>query len=153
MRRGLTADQLNDPVPQAFVLTEVRVAVAKRDRLLEGGAQIGQFLVDAALQRGIRPHVAEKPFRVDGREYPTSTLLIIGENNPDDLEAQLNDVAERHDVTIRAISTAKAEVGPDLGWMRLGAFLEDRDGRTARVGRLPLDRQGSSRERVGFGHR
>jgi hypothetical protein len=75
------------------------------------------LLVDL-LQRGIRPHVAEKPFKVDGHDYPTSTLLIIGEGNPDDLEAQLGEVASSHDVTIRAIPTAKAENGPDLGSRR-----------------------------------
>jgi hypothetical protein len=85
------------------------------------------MLVDL-LQRGIRPHVAEQPFKVDGREYPISTLLIIGENNPDDLEAQLEEVAERHNVTVRAISTAKAEVGPDLGSRRFKPLIAPKVG-------------------------
>jgi hypothetical protein len=75
------------------------------------------LLVDL-LQRGIRPHVAEKPFSVDGQDYPTSTLLIIGEGNPDDLQDQLTEVARDHRVTVQAISTAKAENGPDLGSRR-----------------------------------
>ena len=80
------------------------------------------------LQRGIRPHVAEKPFRVDGHDYPTSTLLIIGDGNPDDLQDQLTEIAGIHRVTIRAITTAKAENGPDLGSRRFKPLIAPKVG-------------------------
>ena len=80
------------------------------------------------LLRGIRAHVAEKPFKIDGREYPISTLLIIAENNPDDLASQLDEVARSHRVTIRSIPTSKAEVGPDLGSRRFKPLIAPRIG-------------------------
>jgi hypothetical protein len=83
--------------------------------LIDGVADPVAPALAGLLQRGITIRVAEKPFRVDGADYTRGTLLIQCEGNPDDVEAQLAEVARRHDARIRAVSTAKAESGPDLG--------------------------------------
>jgi hypothetical protein len=67
------------------------------------------------LQRQIQVRLARKPFQVDGRFYDQAALLMRREGNPDDLEEQLAAVAERWKVQIHAVSTGKAEDGPDLG--------------------------------------
>jgi len=72
-------------------------------------------LLAELLQADVRVQVAEKPFRVGGRDYPRSTLLVIREGNPPDVASRLAEAARRHGVTIHAVPTAKAENGPDLG--------------------------------------
>jgi hypothetical protein len=67
------------------------------------------------LQQGVAVRVAERPFRIEGMAFDRGAFLIKHEGNPDDLDARLADVATRHPVVIQAVSTAKAEDGPDLG--------------------------------------
>ncbi|MFQ5669202.1 MAG: M14 family zinc carboxypeptidase [Acidobacteriota bacterium] len=67
------------------------------------------------LARQIRVRVAEKPFRIEGHDYPQGTLLVEKEGNPAALQAALAEVAGRDGVLITAVSTALAQAGPDLG--------------------------------------
>jgi len=80
------------------------------------------------LQRGLTVRVAEKPFGVDGVEYERGSLLIQREDNPDDVEQQLEEVAQRWNVVVRAIGTGKAETGPDLGGRYFRILQEPRVG-------------------------
>jgi len=80
------------------------------------------------LQRGIAVRVAEKPFAIGGRAYERGALLIKREGNPDDLERQLDEVAERWSIRIEATSTAKSEKGPDLGGEYFHALVAPRIG-------------------------
>jgi hypothetical protein len=83
--------------------------------LMEGVSDRSVPALADLLQRGITVRVAEKPFNIEGFSYGQATLLILREGNPADLIDQLADIAELHKVELRAISTAKAESGPDLG--------------------------------------
>jgi hypothetical protein len=67
------------------------------------------------LQTGLAVRVAEKPFRVEGEAYERGALLVKTEGNPADLAERLAAIAARSKVDVRAVSTAKAEQGPDLG--------------------------------------
>ncbi|MHC5011448.1 MAG: M14 family zinc carboxypeptidase, partial [Planctomycetota bacterium] len=66
-------------------------------------------------QRNLRVRVAEKPFRIEGHDYVRGSLLLRRDENPEDLAVHLREVAPRWNVEIRAVTTAKAEEGPDLG--------------------------------------
>ena len=59
--------------------------------------------------------VAEKPFRVNERDYGQGALLVKREGNPADLVAVLQEVAERWHLEVHATPTARAQEGPDLG--------------------------------------
>ncbi len=83
--------------------------------LFDGAGDNAAPAVGELLARGIALRVAEKPFRVNGRDYGRGTLLIKREGNPDDLVAVLQDVAEGRHLDIHATPTARAENGPDLG--------------------------------------
>ena len=69
----------------------------------------------ALLQAGITVQAANKPFTIGGRTYDRGTLLVRREGNPDDLESQLETIAESWGVTLRGTPTADSEEGPDLG--------------------------------------
>ncbi len=67
------------------------------------------------LQEGIAARVAEKPFRVEGRSFAQGAVLVKREGNPPDTADRLEKIARRWKIEARAVSTAKAEEGPDLG--------------------------------------
>jgi hypothetical protein len=96
--------------------------------LISGHGDRSTAVLADLLQRGLEVRVAEKPFAVGGRDWKTGALLVRREGNPDDLESQLTEVAERHAVEITAVTTAKAEQGPDLGGNRFRPLVEPRVG-------------------------
>jgi hypothetical protein len=94
--------------------------------LVAGGQDAATGVLADLLQRGINVRIAEKPFRVAGHDYERGSILIKREGNPDDLHAQLGEVAERWQVEIRATPTAKAQDGPDLGGGYFHSLVEPR---------------------------
>jgi hypothetical protein len=96
--------------------------------LIDGVSDRTSPLLVDMLQREIQVLVAEKPFRVDGRAYPRSTLLVIAEGNPENLGDQMAELAERHGVDVHAVPTAKAQEGPDLGGRRFKSLRAPRVG-------------------------
>ncbi len=83
--------------------------------VLDGTPDRAAFAVADLLQRGLAVRVAEKPFKVAGRSYGHGAVLVKREGNPENLAGQLAQVAERWRLPIQAVSTARAEEGPDLG--------------------------------------
>ncbi len=83
--------------------------------LFEGTTDRSVFALADLLQRGLSVRVAEKPFRVAGLSFDRGAVLVKREGNPADLPARLEEVARRYGISIRAVSTAKAQEGPDLG--------------------------------------
>jgi len=87
--------------------------------MLEGTSDASVFALADMLARGLDVRVAGKPIEVAGSAYDRGALLIKREGNPEDLEPQLREVAERWKVTIKGLPTAKASGGPDLGGRHL----------------------------------
>jgi len=83
--------------------------------VFEGTTDRSVFALADLLQRHLSVRVAEKPFRIAGLALDRGTILVKREGNPDDLAAQMEQVARRHGIAIRAVPTAKSEEGPDLG--------------------------------------
>lgn len=67
------------------------------------------------LQRGLSVRLAEKPFTVAGRSFPSGVAVLRVEGNPGDLSEHLAAVADRWGVTVTGLPTGKAGEGPDLG--------------------------------------
>jgi|AMFO01.1.fsa_nt_gi Zinc carboxypeptidase. len=93
---------------------------------LKGGGEVFGYLVDGTSDRaafalgelladGIKVRVADRAFRVGGRDFPPSTILIEREGNPGGLASRLEKLARRWGIEVVATPTAKAETGPDLG--------------------------------------
>ena len=83
--------------------------------LMAGDTDRSTVALAALLQQGVAVRVAEKPFRVDGVDWPRGSILIAREGQEDDLPELLPAIAERHAVELRAVPTALAQSGPDLG--------------------------------------
>lgn len=82
----------------------------------------------ALLQQGVHVRVAEKPVVIGGREWPQGSFLVAREGNPEDLEQRLIQVSQRFRIEVQAVSTAKAERGPDLGGSHFKQLIEPRVG-------------------------
>lgn len=67
------------------------------------------------LEQEIAVRVAEKPFRIEERDYERGTLLVPREGNSEDLAQRLEGLAREFSIEVRAVSTALAQDGPDLG--------------------------------------
>jgi len=61
------------------------------------------------------PRIATKPFKTEGREYKTGTVLLRGHENPDDLLKVLQKIASDFAIDIHRVDSALVEDGPDLG--------------------------------------
>jgi hypothetical protein len=81
----------------------------------EGTSDRSAAALAELLQGGISVRVAEKPFRIAGRAFASGTVLVRREGNPADLSARLAALAERHALQVHALSTSRADEGPDLG--------------------------------------
>ncbi len=90
-------------------------AAAVYGYLFDGSPDRAAFALAALLEKGIAARLAEKPFRVLGTSFGTGSVLVKREGNPEDLPARLDEIAGRLGIELRAVPTAKAEEGPDLG--------------------------------------
>ncbi len=59
--------------------------------------------------------IAPKPFQFAGTDYIAGTVLLRSHENPEDLLAILEEIAENYDVDIVNVDTARVTKGPDLG--------------------------------------
>ena len=63
----------------------------------------------------IRVFSTDKPFTLEGRKYPSGTLIIKVKNNPEDLRERLAAISEEENVEIHGTNTAWVEEGVDFG--------------------------------------
>ncbi len=101
-----------DPIPPRFGIEDTS---EKFGYVFDGNSDRAAAAVGDLLQRELAVRVAEKPFTIGGASFDQGAFLVKREGNPDDLAAQLREVAEDRKLRIQAIATAKAERGPDLG--------------------------------------
>ena len=96
--------------------------------VMPGTSDASVFALADMLQRGLAVRVAGKPVEVGGQKLERGAILIKREGNPDDLERQLMQVSARWEVSISAVTTAKATEGPDLGGRHFRALQAPRIG-------------------------
>ncbi len=101
-----------EPIPPRF---GIEATPESFGYVFDGQSDRAAAALGDLLQRGLAVRVAEKPFTIDGASFGRGAFLVKREGNPKNLAAQLREVAEDRKIRIQAISTAKAERGPDLG--------------------------------------
>jgi len=67
------------------------------------------------LQEDFKVRRAEKPFKIEGKEFSRGSILLRNEENPETLHDFLNKITQETGVTIYGVNTALCEDGPDLG--------------------------------------
>lgn len=82
------------------------------------GLASAQALV-ALLKAGVKVGVAERPFRVAGKDFPRGSAVIFRRKNPKDLKENLSRVAKLSGVTFYGTDTSLGESGLDLGSNRV----------------------------------
>jgi len=80
-------------------------------------------------------HAAEKPFRLEGRDYGAGALVLRRRGNPDNLPDIVARLAAEVGIDIRGISTGYSEIGSKLG---AGTFRLLRQPRVALAVGMPL---------------
>jgi hypothetical protein len=96
--------------------------------LIDGASDEAVWALADLLEQDLAVRVAERPFRVEGMTFGRGALLIKREGNPGDLEERLAEVVMRRPVVVQAVSTAKAQEGPDLGGRYFHALVAPRVG-------------------------
>jgi hypothetical protein len=81
----------------------------------EGTTDASAFALGDLLQHGVKVKVADKPFEVGGHAFDRGAVLVPREENDEGVRETLAEVAAHRGVSPVAISTARAETGPDLG--------------------------------------
>jgi hypothetical protein len=77
--------------------------------------EYGPAVLARLFENGVRVRSAKEPFAVEGHSYPRGTLLVRVKENTDSLAVVLQRISRQPGVTVRAVSTALATAGPDLG--------------------------------------
>jgi hypothetical protein len=83
--------------------------------LAAGGSRATAMLLAAALRADLRVRSNERPFVHDGREYPSGTLIFTVADNPDDLDAVLEELAAATGADLVAVDDGWVTEGPNFG--------------------------------------
>ena len=78
------------------------------------------------LNEDCHPRAATKPFKINGTDYDRGTILLRGNENPDNLYDILKQINNDFDIEIIPVDTALVEDGFDLGSNRFQLLTEPR---------------------------
>ncbi len=78
------------------------------------------------LDEACHPRAATKPFKINGTDYGRGTILLRGNENPDNLYEILKKVNDEFGIEITAVDTALVEEGSDLGTSKFVLLTEPR---------------------------
>ncbi|NIR49505.1 hypothetical protein GWO43_13480 [candidate division KSB1 bacterium] len=67
------------------------------------------------LRAGYNVRAAQKPIRIEGRDYPRGTLLLRANENPSTMSSFIQHLSDSLGVMIYGVTTARSQKGPDLG--------------------------------------
>ncbi len=93
----------------------IRGGEAKLAYLIAWGTQSASAGLSDLFRRDIRVHSIDKPFRLNGRDFPAGTLIIKRKDNPADLHQLMTRLATEHGLEIEATDSAWVEAGPNFG--------------------------------------
>lgn len=108
-------DWRNDPVPERKGRVETPAGATFFGWVLDGTTDAGAFALGDLLEAGAKVRIAEKSFRVAGRDFAQGAVLVKREENGEGIGKSLDAIARERGVEILGVATAKAERGPDLG--------------------------------------
>jgi hypothetical protein len=93
----------------------LRGAQAKLAYLIPWGTQSASAALADLFKHDIRVHDMDKPFRLNGRDFPAGTLIVKVKDNPSDLHQQMARIAAEHGIEIESTDSAWVEAGPNFG--------------------------------------
>lgn len=91
-----------------------------------GGSQATLRLLAAALQRDLTVQSAEQGFTLEGREFPSGSLIFARGSNPDSLTLQLTELAEQTGAVLYGVDTSQVSAGPDFGSGKVRRLIQPR---------------------------
>jgi len=80
-----------------------------------GGSQATLKLLGAALQRELRVQASEQSFVLEGRSYPSGSLIFARAGNPERLVELLVELAEQTGAALYGVDSSQVSDGPDFG--------------------------------------
>lgn len=93
----------------------IRGEKAKLAYLIPWGTQAaGRALADL-FRHDFRVHSGDKPFRLNGRDFPAGTLIVKVKDNPETLHQHVARIAAEQGIEIESTDTAWVESGPNFG--------------------------------------
>lgn len=97
------------------VAGQLRGGPAKLAYLISWGGQAATMALAELFRQDIRVHSSDKPFRLNGRDYPAGSLIIKVKDNPETLHRHLSRIAVEMGIEIDATDSAWVEGGPNFG--------------------------------------
>lgn len=79
-----------------------------------GTQSAGSALADL-FRQNIRVHSSDKPFRINGENFPAGTLIVKIKDNPTDLHERITQLVSNHGVDVFATDSAWVDDGPNFG--------------------------------------
>jgi hypothetical protein len=110
------------PAANLATVTSPVLPVAAPASLADGAAYVfasdslgAMRLLAHLLGQDIKAYVSLKPMRVAGQQFPSGTIVVPRDNNPEDLRQRLSQLAASERVTVASAPTTLVEEGMDLG--------------------------------------
>jgi len=122
------ADSVSD-VKLSSTLPEQKVRLASSGQfgyLLDFSTNDIYPAIVRLLNEDCHPRAATKPFKINGTDYGRGTILLRGNENPENLCEILKKVNNDFDIEITAVDTALVEEGSDLGTSKFVLLSEPR---------------------------
>lgn len=94
---------------------QVRGGRAKLAYLIPWGTQSAAAALADLFRNDLRVHGIDKPFRLNGRDFPVGTLIVKVRDNPESLHQQIGRIAAEHGLEVEATDSAWVEAGPNFG--------------------------------------
>jgi hypothetical protein len=106
----------------AAIATEPDFAVAKVAYLIPGTDRAVEAL-SWLIQKGVRTHVVDEPFRINDRDYHRGTLIAKVAGNSDDLDATIREASGKFRIEVVPVDSAWVQSGahmggPDVQWVK-----------------------------------
>lgn len=109
---NVQATLLKDPPKPAG---QIRGGQAKLAYLIQWGTQSASAALADLFRQDVRVHGIDKPFKLNGRDFPAGTLIVKVKDNPADLHQRMTKLAAEHGLEVEATDSAWVEAGPNFG--------------------------------------
>ena len=93
----------------------IRGEKAKLAYLIPWGTQAAGMALADLFRHDFRVHSGDKPFRLNGRDFPAGTLIVKVKDNPETLHQHVARIAREQGIEIESTDTAWVDSGPNFG--------------------------------------
>ncbi|MEY4167861.1 MAG: hypothetical protein RIR52_1685 [Acidobacteriota bacterium] len=93
----------------------IRGEKAKLAYLIPWGTQAAGMALADLFRHDFRVHSGDKPFRLNGRDFPAGTLIVKVKDNPETLHQHVARIASEQGIEIESTDTAWVDSGPNFG--------------------------------------